>query len=385
MEQVTENKEVVKLDIVESIKGEIDLAQKQKVIDLFAKEKGLDSILIKIDQHVSSIVHDVETKKGRKEITSLANQVTKSKTYIDGIRKEIVGELKDLPKKIDAEGKRVRDRLDELRDKVRRPLDIWEAKEAERIAAIKRRIEEIKSLASKSNAKDVDYNSQELRERLLKLESIVIDESFGEFREAAQSSLVISLDRIETHLEMKILQEDQARELEILKAKQLEDERKLKEEQDKREAAERAQKEAEEKARLEKEKAEQAERAKVEAIEKAKRDEEARVQREKDEATRLEREKIEAEQRAKAEEERRLQEIEEQKIIAAENERKRIAEENRIKEEEERKRQANIQHRKNVDETIRVSLMALGLSEDLAIEVIKGASSGELGLLVINY
>jgi hypothetical protein len=60
--------------------------------------------------------------------------VARSKTYIDNAGKDLVAELKALPKQIDESRRVVRERLDALKDEVRRPLTEWEA-EQERIKA----------------------------------------------------------------------------------------------------------------------------------------------------------------------------------------------------------------------------------------------------------
>ncbi|MGQ4865984.1 hypothetical protein ACOQOO_26480, partial [Enterobacter kobei] len=64
----------------------------------------------------------------------MAHKVARSKTYIDNAGKDLVAELKALPKQIDESRRIVRERLDALKDEVRRPLTEWEA-EQERIKA----------------------------------------------------------------------------------------------------------------------------------------------------------------------------------------------------------------------------------------------------------
>jgi hypothetical protein len=64
----------------------------------------------------------------------MAHKVARSKTYIDNAGKDLVAELKALPKQIDESRRVVRERLDALKDEVRRPLTEWEA-EQERIKA----------------------------------------------------------------------------------------------------------------------------------------------------------------------------------------------------------------------------------------------------------
>ena len=78
---------------------------------------------------------------GRDAIASLGLKVAKTKTYLDGLGKDLVTEYKEVPKKIDASRKTVRDRLDALKEKVLLPKLEFEAEqeriklEAERIAA----------------------------------------------------------------------------------------------------------------------------------------------------------------------------------------------------------------------------------------------------------
>jgi hypothetical protein len=90
---------------------------------------GLSQILAAIEQDARSIVLDVTTRKGREQIASVAAKVARSKTYLDGLGKDYVAELKRLPVQVDAERKAMRDRLDALRDEIRAPLTAWEAEE----------------------------------------------------------------------------------------------------------------------------------------------------------------------------------------------------------------------------------------------------------------
>lgn len=95
---------------------------------------ALELIIKQIEQDARAVVADVNTAKGRDAIRSTAANVAKAKARIDDAGKTLVADLKELPKKIDASRKSVRDRLDALRDEVRKPLSDWEA-EQERIKA----------------------------------------------------------------------------------------------------------------------------------------------------------------------------------------------------------------------------------------------------------
>ncbi|WP_130982682.1 hypothetical protein [Klebsiella pneumoniae] len=108
--------------------------EKKNAMAVFTNNDQLDPLIEAIEKEARSLVPDVTTKKGRDAIASMAHKVARSKTYIDNAGKDLVAELKALPKQIDESRRVVRERLDALKDEVRRPLTEWEA-EQERIKA----------------------------------------------------------------------------------------------------------------------------------------------------------------------------------------------------------------------------------------------------------
>ena len=108
--------------------------EKSSAMAVFTNNEQLDPIIEKIEKEARSLVPDVTTKKGRDAIASMAHKVARSKTYIDNAGKDLVAELKALPKQIDESRRIARERLDALKDEVRRPLTEWEA-EQDRIKA----------------------------------------------------------------------------------------------------------------------------------------------------------------------------------------------------------------------------------------------------------
>jgi hypothetical protein len=110
--------------------------------DLFTADGGLALIVNAIEDKVNSFELDMTTAKGRAEIRALAHKVTRSKTYLDAIGKEMVAELKDLPRRIDANRKMMRDSLDALAERTRADLTAYE----ERTKAISNRLNSIDSM-----------------------------------------------------------------------------------------------------------------------------------------------------------------------------------------------------------------------------------------------
>lgn len=128
----------------------------KNALAVFTQPDHIESILQQVEKEVNSFVPDVSTKKGRDAIASLGLKVAKTKTYLDGLGKDLVTEYKEVPKKIDASRKTVRDRLDALKEKVLLPKLEFEAEqerlkqEAERIAAEQKAEQDKKDAAAKA-------------------------------------------------------------------------------------------------------------------------------------------------------------------------------------------------------------------------------------------
>lgn len=125
--------------------------KQESVQEVFTSNDKLQPILDEISKKAKSIVPDTSTAKGRKEIASIAYQVARTKTYLDGLGKNLVADMKKLPGLVDASRKQARDYLDQLAEEVRKPLTEWEA-EQERIAAEKKAKEEAEALAKQIEA-----------------------------------------------------------------------------------------------------------------------------------------------------------------------------------------------------------------------------------------
>lgn len=313
--------------------------EKSSAMAVFTNNEQLDPIIEKIEKEARSLVPDVSTKKGRDAIASMAHKVARSKTYIDNAGKDLVAELKALPKQIDESRRIVRERLDALKDEVRRPLTEWEA-EQERIKA----------------------------------------------EEAAKIKAEEDRKKFESDHEIALLMNDKHDREVAEKKAEAERQRIAHEEELKRQAAEQAKREAEEKAAAElaaaKKREEDAIAARAQAELLAKQAQERAEQEAKDAAAKAEAEKkaaIEAEQLKAQEEADRIKREAEAKEAA------RLAEEKRIA-DEKAKREADVKHRKAVGTEIVNALTAnTSISRDQAIEVLKALMDGLVPRTQINY
>ncbi|HCT4897079.1 TPA: hypothetical protein OTY78_003144 [Klebsiella pneumoniae] len=313
--------------------------EKKNAMAVFTNNDQLDPLIEAIEKEARSLVPDVTTKKGRDAIASMAHKVARSKTYIDNAGKDLVAELKALPKQIDESRRVVRERLDALKDEVRRPLTEWEV-EQERIKA------EEAMLA-------------------LHVEALAMNEDFD--RQLAA--------RIESDHEMALLMNDAFDREQAEKKAEAERQRIAREEEIKRQAEEKAKREAAEQAQREIDAAAAREREAILAKERAEREQ-------REAAERAEREKqaaVEAERRKAQEEADRVRREAEQREQA------RLAEEKR-KADEQARREADVKHRKAVGTEIVKALMAnTSLTRDQAIEVLTAVKDGRIPHTGISY
>lgn len=121
----------------------------KNAIDIFTEKNGLDPYIAPLKEIVDSYHGDATTEKGRKEIKSFCYKLARSKSYIDGIGKDLVAEMKEKPKLIDAERKRVRELIEGWSEQCRKPLSEFEHREQERINDINNRIALIKTSTDK--------------------------------------------------------------------------------------------------------------------------------------------------------------------------------------------------------------------------------------------
>ena len=313
--------------------------EKKNAMAVFTNNDQLDPLIEAIEKEARSLVPDVTTKKGRDAIASMAHKVARSKTYIDNAGKDLVAELKALPKQIDESRRVVRERLDALKDEVRRPLTEWEA-EQERIKA-------------------------EEAMNALHAEALVMNEEFD--RQLAA--------RIESDHEMALLMNDAFDREQADKAAEAERQRIAHEEEIKRLAAAAAAREVEQRAQREREEAAHREAVLKAQAEQAERDRIAAEQ------------KAEADKQAAVEAERRKAQEEADRIRreAEQREQARLAEEKR-KADEQARREADVKHRKAVGTEIVKSLLAnTSLTRDQAIEVLTAVKDGRIPHTGISY
>jgi hypothetical protein len=391
-------------------------------LDVF-NNAGMDPLLEQIKDEVRSFVPDLSTVTGRKAIASLAAKVAKSKTYLDGLGKDLVADQKAAIKTVDAERKRMRDDLDLLKIEARKPLTDWEDAEKTRVEVLSKRLADLEGMSAEVNPETFEeYGSEGLRSFLAIVESIDIDDSWQEFKLNAERAKEQAIGSLTLSIATRKKAEDDQADLDRLRREQKERDQREHEERIAREASENAEREAAEKAEQERirvEEEQQAAQLKADQERKRIEDERKAEQRKAEEDRQAVQQKLDEEQLAREESERRAAEAIERERIANENaereaeeaeqrriddlkkaeeqarqreqdaierERNRRIQEEQAAAEEARKREANTQHKGAVNRKAVSELMGFaGLTDIQAKKAITAIAKGQIPSVKISY
>jgi len=318
------------------------------------------TIYTKLEAEIEATPVDLETKKGRDALASLAYKISRTKTGLDKTAKGLTDEQAALISAVNAERKEMRETLDSLRDKARGPLNQWEEAEEKRKAEIEEGLAELRDLGRV----DAQSTPEQIEAAAVNVLRVFERIEWTEYEPQAEAAHTAAVEKFNNDLE--------AAKARIAQEKELEELRALKAEQERKEAEEKAKREEEE------------------------RKEAARVQAEKDAADKIEAErkaKEEAEQRAKQAEADRIaaeKQAEADKAAAIEAERKRIEEEERRRVEQERAaaeaREADLKHRKKINNAaLKAIIKASEVSEDQAKMIVQAIAKSQVPHTKITY
>ncbi len=171
-----------------------------------------NDILGKLQAELASFVPDVTTPKGRKEIASKAYKVAQSKMDLVRLGDKLKEGAQATIKGVNAELKVIQDKMDELRDRVRAPLDEFERAEAARLEAHEAALAAIKNMA---NFQD-EPTSAQVEARIAEMEALPARE-WQEFADKARMETAVVGERLQGKLAMVKRREAEAAEQERLR------------------------------------------------------------------------------------------------------------------------------------------------------------------------
>lgn len=365
---------------------DLAIIPQETALAVLTDAEQFDAFYQKVRAEVSSHVPDLTTDRGRKAIATLAFKVTKTKTAIDEARKLLTEEWRTNVKKADEAGKAIRDKLDELRDEVRRPLTEWEAAEERRITLVNTALDAIRA-ASQIVPEET---SEDVAGRLAGLAKMDLPErEFRDHLPIARSLLSQAITALEAGVARLAKSEQDARDLAEFREK---------------EAARIAAEQAAQEKRDDEERAARVERDRVEA---ARVDEEQRAERERklgaeaEQKARDEAEKVAREAQEKRDAEHAAElgvaQKEAQRLRDEQDERERKAAVQRAADEAQRKAdEARAKDRKHKGEVMGAAKLALievlrpnfadGQDlEPIAVSIVRAIVAGEIPAIAITF
>ncbi len=330
-----------------------------------------EAYFAQLKAEVSTEGEDISTAAARDRIKSKAQSIRTRKAAVDRTRKGLTEHWRQQTAAVNAAGKVLEAEYDALIEVVRKPVTEWEEAEKARIAEADRIIEWL------TNAKTVNYGmtAYDVENRLDTIRGANLNsEILGprtEMAEDLKAEAVAALTEAAAGLRA---QEQQARELEQLRAEREAAEARRRQEEAERQAA--AAREAAAKAE-----AERIERAKVEAAEQARRDAEAAAERERIERERAAKAEIDA-ANARAAEAERAAAAERQRLADLEAAQKAAAD---AEAQEKARREADLAHREQVIDAAADALTALGLTKKLATAVVNAVAAGKVPNMTVQF
>lgn len=162
--------------------------KKFSIISTFSDTVKIDKAVAKFAKDALSVVPDLTSKKGRDAIASVAFKISKKKTSI--VSKMIdpsIEDAKALVKNVNAGKTYFKNKMDDLRDEVRAPLNEWEAaekiREEKRINDIQVKIKGIHLIINFAPGKKPCKD--EITELMEAVDCINCEEGFAEFTQDA--------------------------------------------------------------------------------------------------------------------------------------------------------------------------------------------------------
>lgn len=357
------------LDVIEQQSASTDIAvivaQTPEIVLIDGKQRT--SLYAHIEREIEAFVPDTETAKGRAAIKSLAWKITKTKTAIDAAGKQLNEDARAKINVVDEARRDARNTLDMLADRVRKPLDDWEAAEAQRIDECRAVIARIVAAGGVS----LEDTAADVRQRGQDTWAMTFDPyRFGDLIEEAAAAKERTIATLRAALERLTREEADRAELERLRAEAAEAE------------TDRRRVEAERLAEEKRVAAEQAEADKIAAAERAATE---RAQREADERHQAElaaeREKVAVlERQAQAEQDRVAEENRQREAQEAADQ----AEQQRLADERTRREQDRA-HRTSVQTAAKQALMTCGADEETARKIVLAIIAGEIPAVSLRF
>jgi hypothetical protein len=182
---------------------------------ILKRQDGLDAMLSQLENAARNEAkgHDVTQRKGRDALKSIAYKVSTSKTELDKQGLALTESARKEIEAINAGRKLAKDRLDALRDEIKKPAVDWEAAEEARKDALKDRLSSIDA-----GRADANCSTDQIAAVLAEIEAIETGADWAEYQAVAEIAKAKAVLTLRANLAVAEKREADARELEELRA-----------------------------------------------------------------------------------------------------------------------------------------------------------------------
>lgn len=188
---------------------DVEVLPPEQAVAILTDEAKAEAFYAKVSSEVLAHVPDLTTAAGRKAVGSVAHKVARTKAAIDKARLAKTKEWRDLTAAANAGAGKLIDRFEALQKEVRQPLTDWEAAEKAKADNAQAVLERIKEAAIVR----VDDTADGVTARLVEIEGLEIDETFGDYEAIAKAAREQAITALTAGAERLAAQEEQAAEL----------------------------------------------------------------------------------------------------------------------------------------------------------------------------
>ena len=186
----------------------------------FLSDDFNDLIINIIDDQFNGYVPNISTKKGRDEIKAMAYKITRSKTLIDKLGKELADGWRADIARVNEKRKALSKIFDDRKTKFRKPLTDFEMSEETRVRKFIDLINFMDQLSVNTY-----ITSAAVKTDIEKLKLIVIDKYWDEYQDRGLKSKNAAAYKLGESLSFTMLRENETIELEALRKQVREDEK----------------------------------------------------------------------------------------------------------------------------------------------------------------
>lgn len=191
------------------------IVEEQTPLAVLTSANEAEALFARIRAEIDAFVPDLSTTTSRAAIKSLAFKVTKTKTAVEAARKDKTEAWRKQTDEVNASGRVIKARLEQMEDEARRPLTDWEDAE-------KSRVEKVANWFAAAERAVVilnDDTSEAVGERLAAFEDMTLDtETFGDSLERAEVTRHETLEALRTAHTRLVADEADRAELAALRA-----------------------------------------------------------------------------------------------------------------------------------------------------------------------